>query len=355
VALGADRPRWVGVAGKALAGLLVAAVVLGAVEGIARLGGVGPAWQAEPMGWRSPPNQKNHRMQGLQEPHDFRVTTNRDGLRTRHPRDKPQGLMRVAVMGDSTVFGWGVDGQDSLPERLEAPLHQRLGQGRRLEVLNAAQPGYSSAQLGWLWDEVINGYAPDAVVFVPPNHDLSPALLSDEETVRGARGVAASIRVGLSRHSRIYHLLLNGVGGVPRPGEAGGHGAREALVAQRVSTGEREATLARILADQRVRGGTLSLALIPFYRDLELPAAPPESFDSGTDAGRVQMHRATAERLGITLLDVRGCCGPNAEALTFDFDRGHLNADGNERVAQALAPLVAEWLAAEPPAVGRQP
>ncbi len=341
---GAEPMRLLGTLGKALAGLLVAALVLGAVEGGARLVGVGPAWQAEPMGWRSPPNQKNHRMQGLQEPHDFRVSTNADGLRTRHPRQKAQGVLRIAVMGDSTIFGWGVDDPDSLPERLDAPLHHRLAQGRRVEVINAGQPGYSSAQLGWLWQEVINGYAPDAVIFVPPNHDLSPALLSDEETVRGARGAAATLRVGLSRHSRIYHLLLKALGGVPRPGEAGGGGAREALVGQRVSTAEREAVLARILADQQARGGLLALALIPFHRDLALPPAPAEDFDSGSDLARVKLHQATAARLGIPLLDVRGCCGPDADALTFEFDRGHLNARGNGAVADALAPAVAEWL-----------
>lgn len=63
------------------------------------------------------------------------------GLRGADFREgKPEGARRIAVVGDSFVFGSGVEEADSLPVRLGARLRERFP-GSSLEVLNLGVPG----------------------------------------------------------------------------------------------------------------------------------------------------------------------------------------------------------------------
>jgi lysophospholipase L1-like esterase len=72
------------------------------------------------------------------------VITNSEGLRgpERLPVKGP-GLRRIAVLGDSTTFGWGVPALQAWPARLQTALDQRT-QGLVHEVLNFGVSGYSS-------------------------------------------------------------------------------------------------------------------------------------------------------------------------------------------------------------------
>jgi lysophospholipase L1-like esterase len=56
----------------------------------------------------------------------------------------------------------------------------------------------------------------------------------------------------------------------------------------------------------------------------------------------VPWHREYAAERGVPLLDVRHCCGPDADAMVFPFDKWHLNARGNDAVARAFAAELAE-------------
>src|SRR5690606_17281214 len=62
----------------------------------------------------------------------WRVTSNAEGFRG--PREYgPRGPVRVAAVGDSWTFGWGVDDEDAWPARLEGLLQRKWG--RPVEVL----------------------------------------------------------------------------------------------------------------------------------------------------------------------------------------------------------------------------
>jgi lysophospholipase L1-like esterase len=72
------------------------------------------------------------------------VTTNAWGLRNREVATEPS-VLRVLVLGDSYAFGWGVPEEDGLARRLEDLLADALP-ALRIEVVNAALPGYSVYQ-----------------------------------------------------------------------------------------------------------------------------------------------------------------------------------------------------------------
>jgi len=73
------------------------------------------------------------------------VKTNSDGCRDdEFVRPKPAGTIRIAVLGDSTSFGWKVDEQDAYPDVLEQVFNQ-FSKGPKFDVMNFALPGYNTA------------------------------------------------------------------------------------------------------------------------------------------------------------------------------------------------------------------
>lgn len=100
------------------------------------------------------------------EARGMRIRTN--SLRMRDdeplPRDTP-GLVRIAVIGDSMAFGFGVQQGEDFPARLEALLNERENGGpRRFEVLNFAVCGYSVRdELATLREKALP-LAPDLVI-----------------------------------------------------------------------------------------------------------------------------------------------------------------------------------------------
>jgi hypothetical protein len=92
------------------------------------------------------------------------VETNEDGLRTRHSRSEfVRHGVRIAVLGDSFVFGSGVNEEDAVPARLEKLLREGPG-ASDAAVLNAGVISYSPLLERRLFDDVVREYRPTLVV-----------------------------------------------------------------------------------------------------------------------------------------------------------------------------------------------
>lgn len=92
-----------------------------------------------------------------------RLRTNSHGLRGPEMAvEKPAGVRRIVGLGDSHMFGWGVE-QD---EVYLARLQERLGvDGEcRWEVLNFAVPGYNTAMEAATFEHRALAFSPDVVV-----------------------------------------------------------------------------------------------------------------------------------------------------------------------------------------------
>ncbi len=148
------------------------ALGLGAVELGARAVGIRPLhvnpeqrhfWRHDPeLGWHHRPNQE-----GSFQTEQFRVhvSINSRGLRDRdYPYEKPPGVRRVVAIGDSFLWGFGVEQDEILTERLERSLPA-------LQVINGGVSGYSTDQaLLWLRREGLR-YSPAVVVYVLSGND----------------------------------------------------------------------------------------------------------------------------------------------------------------------------------------
>jgi len=87
------------------------------------------------------------------------VYTNSSGFRGRREYDlnKPESVVRILCLGDSFVFGFGVEDHETFCSRLEA-------QGENIEVLNLGVPGYGVDQLLLYYRTVAKAYQPDYVL-----------------------------------------------------------------------------------------------------------------------------------------------------------------------------------------------
>jgi len=86
------------------------------------------------------------------------------------------GQVRVAALGDSFTFGYGVEAEEAWPARLSGRLSRR-GEAPA-EVVNLGIGGYGTAQeVAWLAEQLESGLDPDLVIvgFYPGN-DLSDSI-----------------------------------------------------------------------------------------------------------------------------------------------------------------------------------
>jgi len=139
------------------------------------------------------------------------VNINSRGWRDRELAPRvPNGPLRIAVQGDSVVFGLGCDLEDTLPKQLETMLLKRLG--RPVEVINAGVPGYNLPQEVALFPTLVEDYRPDVVVFL-----VSPVDLVDQPCTRWRdyhRALATSC--SLARLAAVFcHRIAVGSEGAP--------------------------------------------------------------------------------------------------------------------------------------------
>jgi len=122
-----------------------------------------PNWHREPhpvLGWLLIPND-NYRYRNLEV--DIRISHNSQGLRdVEHAAEKPAGVFRILVLGDSFMEAYSVELADSFPQQLEQ-LAQADGYSQ-VEVINLGVGGYSTLQQYLVLQEIGLQYEPDLVV-----------------------------------------------------------------------------------------------------------------------------------------------------------------------------------------------
>jgi hypothetical protein len=143
---------------------LAAALLLG--EGLLRISGVraqASFYTADPhMGWAFRPGAEGY---SVREGRAF-VTINHDGMRdVEHDVARPDGVVRVAVLGDSYAAAMSVPLEDSFPRLLSRGLERcEALRERRPEVLNFGVDGYGTAQELLMARHRMAKYRPDIVL-----------------------------------------------------------------------------------------------------------------------------------------------------------------------------------------------
>jgi lysophospholipase L1-like esterase len=104
------------------------------------------------------------------------VSINSEGLRDREfSLEKPLGVYRVMMLGDSTTLGWGVRQEDTAAKLLEPKLNEALPPGfNHVEVINTGVGNYDTVQEVTYYETIGWKYHPDLVVLVFFINDPEP-------------------------------------------------------------------------------------------------------------------------------------------------------------------------------------
>jgi hypothetical protein len=116
------------------------------------------------------------------------VSINANGLRdVDRPYDRPDGVFRVFVLGDSFMAALQVNQEDALPAQLEARLNadpRTAESGYRFEVLNGGVGGYNTLDEYLMLREEALRYAPDLVLYAFVSND-TVGLIGPERSAFG--------------------------------------------------------------------------------------------------------------------------------------------------------------------------
>lgn len=268
-----------------------------------------PYWIVDPDLDRSPMPHK-------EEESTFLVTTNSDGLRTPHSMERSERT-RIMTLGCSTTFGWGVADDETYPTRLEQFFQK---DGLDVEVVNAGQPGYTSFQGLWLWNQTLKYYKPDIVLIGYIVQDARRASYSDRSQAI-LQADNRFLKDNVLYRSKIYLALRYGLGKV------------QIRAKERVSMDE--GGIYRVPPNDYVAN------LRVLVKEVQALGGEPILFGYPLEhGGYTKEHRkileAGAQNLNIGYFDPQTEMEASArqEVLYFMRDKGHANADGNKKIAE---------------------
>jgi hypothetical protein len=142
---------------------------------------------------------------------NFRVTTDQNGFRHTTPRALNEKTdPSIILLGDSQMFGVGVDDHDTVASFLSSNSNQ--------VVLNAACPGYSTVEQYQLAQELFKKFSPDYLIlaffsgndpyenFLHRRSQLRKRVRNNSDVKRVAW--LGKLKQGLVRKSAIYNLAI---------------------------------------------------------------------------------------------------------------------------------------------------
>lgn len=123
--------------------------------------------------------------------------------------EKPEGAWRIAVLGDSVTFGWGVALEDVFTQKIEQRLNRRPDD-YRYEVLNFGVPAYNTSQQ--VADFAARGlaYDPDVVLLLVVDNDFN--ISSFEDAPVPGEGAGSATWRFLQGKTERYRRAWGGVG-----------------------------------------------------------------------------------------------------------------------------------------------
>jgi lysophospholipase L1-like esterase len=302
-------------------------------------------------------------VEGIQRTAEYEshIKINSRGLRDQeYPYEKPEGVFRVLVMGDSFVEGLQVEAEDTFPKVLET----RLAQSSPLpvEVINAGVSRYGTSEAVLFFEAEGINYQPDLVIYALYPNDITDNIASDlfrledgelirqpiqidpMERVRGFfYDTSYLYRVGLSIVLKLQQqqdetLIETGWGLV--------------LPIYRADLQPREqdawALEAALLTQLRNDAGEIPVMVVYLPEQFQTEDVLWEQVrrsDEVLDRDAPNHQLAAIIPAGVTFLDLseefrqRG----QGAALYYDVD-GHFNEAGHALAAQLLEPLILETI-----------
>lgn len=271
-------------------------------------------------------------------------------------REKTPGVLRIAVLGDSSTFGMGVPWRDTYGAQLVAALAAR---GVQAEVLDAGVIGFTLEQGLHRYAELVREYRPDWIVaaFGAVNEHLPTRDFDDRDKIRDSMARSQGLRPAfdwLRRNLRVLHFaawIEERVQGVDR-GVIADHyieerGRRKKLEAsmgavewpglRRVSLAQFRESLAELCRLAHADGAQVVLVSMPRHADVEKASPVLLEYNRAVEeVGAAQQ---------VAVFDFRGAIlAALASGTPWDqvfVDHYHPNGKGHAILAAGLADRIA--------------
>ncbi|MFT5050192.1 MAG: lysophospholipase L1-like esterase [Chlamydiales bacterium] len=353
---GTPRRKRLGLRKGLAVSLAVSVLIVTATEIGFRVAGYakGPAMYYDPqVGSRFHPNQTRT----IDVRHGkalIELELNSMGLRGPTPERTP-GTPRVACIGDSFTFGWGVQGDETYP----VALAQVLAADPDLmgaEVLNFGIPGYNTWNELQAYRHVVRPHAPDVVIIGFYPNDVKPdsggTALDEYRALRWLTRITPALAEGLRRHvlakmevgkphvpaatrEQLAQWRKTQLEMIAQPGDPLWSGMWDTCMAE----------LDTLVEEVRADGATPLIVLFPTptqvaeYDALQADPTDPEGATTEIERLVLEHARATGTHFVTLLPDFAN----SASAPFGEFHRTHPSVHGYrisaERIAQALADL----------------
>ena len=303
---------------RALMGLAVTVAVLGLAEGLVRL--LRPdITELAPAGVHLDRDLLWELRPGPQRLHATEVNVNSLGLRGPE-LDTPGGRKRLMTLGDSSVFGFGIE-----QGRVAA---DRLG----LESVNGAMSGYSTEQAIAVLDRVGERVRPDILVIAALWSDNNFDGFVDRELRDQLRGAEAGRLLNLMRR---HVALVEFLSPPPAPDTVGfGSSAQSPeLGRRRVPLRDYVANLDELARRATDLGGAPLFVILANDQDVR-GAAGPHQWDPYRQA-----MRDAAARWGCPVVDMSTQVQGDGSYL---LDQMHPTTRGHRRIGEPIATAVRE-------------
>jgi lysophospholipase L1-like esterase len=256
--------------------------------------------------------------------------TNSLGLRGPEVGKKPEDEFRILSLGESSTFGWRLQEHQTYSFVLE----RRLGRtdGRRVRVVNAGVPAYTSFQgLIYLRYRGMD-LAPDAVLVYFGANDFTPITFRTTRSAPKRDNVGMTDRELFERRRnplvRIASLLL-AYSNLFRVAALNSDAPTVAQPRSRVPPADRRWVLRELREVCRAHGVRL-VVVIPWYREFKLHIPLLREFAATTDVPVVDLPEKLSE-----------LPGPREDYFMDDF---HPNARGQRAIAEAIREeLSVQW------------
>jgi lysophospholipase L1-like esterase len=277
--------------------------------------------------WRLRPNQNcftkvNHRPVRINSlatrGQEFRVS-------------KPAGTIRILSLGDSRTFGWGLAEDQTYSARLGQMLQEKIGAGRRVEVINAGVNGWSYDQMFVYFRDVGLGYHPDLVIVGEGN---GWTQFSEKSSPEFIKKFMWRVRLkNVLRRSAIYHYAVE----IKLRNFYERHRAKFVPVDPNQDPYFKEQQRKDPQEVFRVAIEELcSTALSNHVQPILLFLPVVQDLTATNPSAIFRTKQAVAQKMRVPFVDLTANLREGGESLYLEGDPTHFNAKGSQIVAEAL-------------------
>jgi hypothetical protein len=269
------------------------------------------------------------------------VRINSHGTRgTEFSIPKPPGTIRILSLGDSKTFGWGLSEAECYAGVVERLLQQRVGSGKKIEVINAGVNAWSYPQMHFFFRDHGLKFQPDIVVVADANLWTQ---FSEQNSPEFVESFMSRVRLkNFLRRFAIYHYVVE-------------YKLKEVYERQRtrfIPVDPRQDTLFKEQQQKdpdavfrRHIEGLCSLAISNGVKPVLLYIPTLDQLNALEPGSVLKAKAQVSQQLNVPLIDLTPNLKPRGKELYLDADPVHLNVPGNEIIASQLFGILSNLVA----------